>query len=282
MERETPPREITLRDYGRVLWSGRWLILATTVAAALLGLIVSVIAPTSYTATAQIFLGQPTTAQGGLAPTAATDPATAPEVLTNPRLIQRVAESAGVSPGRVRASLALEVPDGPGTQGQPPLATVTVTDEDRATARRIAEAYTERVLTLVSAQFEDVQGVFRSTLARTREDIERQERLIERYSQALLEASGDDQIAYTVLLQTATNQLQTLQGRATNAELQLATLTQFEPEVVSPPGVGTLASTGTAADHVRTAGFAGAIGLLVGVIVTFVWRGSPAGRARPA
>ena len=25
-------REITLRDYGRVVWSGRWLILATTVA----------------------------------------------------------------------------------------------------------------------------------------------------------------------------------------------------------------------------------------------------------
>ena len=34
-------REITLRDYGRVLWSGRWLILASTVVAALVGLILT-------------------------------------------------------------------------------------------------------------------------------------------------------------------------------------------------------------------------------------------------
>ena len=53
-------REITLRDYGRVIWSGRWLILTTTVVAALVGLALSFVASTSYTATAELFVGQAT------------------------------------------------------------------------------------------------------------------------------------------------------------------------------------------------------------------------------
>ena len=42
-------REITLRDYGRVLWSGRWLILASTVVAALVGLLLTFVTSTEYT-----------------------------------------------------------------------------------------------------------------------------------------------------------------------------------------------------------------------------------------
>jgi uncharacterized protein involved in exopolysaccharide biosynthesis len=34
-------REITLRDYGRVLWSGRWVLLVAAVVSALVGLLVS-------------------------------------------------------------------------------------------------------------------------------------------------------------------------------------------------------------------------------------------------
>ncbi len=46
-------REITLRDYGRVLWSGRWLILAATVIAAIVGLALSFATTTTYRATAE-------------------------------------------------------------------------------------------------------------------------------------------------------------------------------------------------------------------------------------
>ena len=70
-------REITLRDYGRVVWSGRWLILATTVAAAVVGLLLTFVTSTTYTATARVFLGQATTVSGAPFSTPATNPATA-------------------------------------------------------------------------------------------------------------------------------------------------------------------------------------------------------------
>ncbi len=57
-------REITLRDYGRVLWTGRWLILATTVVAAIAGLLLSIASTTTYTASAELFVGQATTVSG--------------------------------------------------------------------------------------------------------------------------------------------------------------------------------------------------------------------------
>jgi uncharacterized protein involved in exopolysaccharide biosynthesis len=43
----------------------------------------------------------------------------------------------------------------------------------------------------------------------------------------------------------------------------------------------TASSSGSAPNRARTVLFAAIIGLLVGIIVTFVWKGSPAGRAAP-
>ena len=57
-------REITLRDYGRVLWSGRWLIVASTLIAALVGLILTFLTTTTYTAKAELYLGQATSVSG--------------------------------------------------------------------------------------------------------------------------------------------------------------------------------------------------------------------------
>ena len=68
-------REITLRDYGRVLWSGRWLILATTVVAAIVGLLLSFASTTTYTASAELFVGQATTISGTPVSTPGTNPA---------------------------------------------------------------------------------------------------------------------------------------------------------------------------------------------------------------
>ncbi len=41
-------------------------------------------------------------------------------------------------------------------------------------------------------------------------------------------------------------------------------------------------SSGSAPQRLRTAVFAGLVGLILGIIATFVWKGSPAGRAREA
>ena len=47
-----------------MLWGGRWLILAATVIAALVGLILTFVTETTYVATSEVYLGQATTISG--------------------------------------------------------------------------------------------------------------------------------------------------------------------------------------------------------------------------
>lgn len=271
-------REITLRDYGRVLWRGRWIILAAALAAAAIGLVLSVASPARYTASAQVFLGQATTLSGVPLSTPSTDPATAPDVLTGDELRRAVADRVGISPARVNRDVAIDLPQGPGTQNQPSLATITVTDGTRRVAVDLARAYAEAVLAEVSEDFAGVQGTYRSTLSRERRNIDRLERSIETYARELQQASESDRVLWQSLLEFAQGQLSTSQTAASDAALQLAQSAQFTPEISDLPG-GATSSRG-ARNRLQTVVFAAIIGLLVGVVVTFVWRGSPAGRGR--
>lgn len=276
---ESVDREITLRDYGRVLWRGRWLILGATIAAAIVGILLSVASPTTYTATSQVFLGQATTASGAIAQAATTSPVTAPEILTSNAIVRQVADDLGLAPGRVRSAVTFEIPDGAGTQNQPSLATITAVDGTRQVAIDIAEAYAQAVLVQVSTSFEQVQGTYRSSLDRNRDNIERLEEDIALFVRELAEAEGTPAfVTWQILLSNAQAQLSTAQTATTQAELQLATGQQFAPAIGDLPTGAT--STGSIRSRAQTVLFAAIIGLLVGVTVTFVWRGSPAGRGR--
>ena len=58
-------KEITLGDYGRVLWSGRWVVLIAAVGALLVGLVVSLARETTYTSSSIVYMGLVTTARTG-------------------------------------------------------------------------------------------------------------------------------------------------------------------------------------------------------------------------
>ena len=274
-------REITLRDYGRVLWSGRWLILVAAVAAALVGLVLSFISTTTYTATAEVFLGQPTTVSGTPVGTPATHAATAPEVLRSDELIARVAERAGVTPARVRRAVSIDVPGGPGTQNQPSLATITIRDEHRVHARDMAQAYAEEVLEDAEIGFRDVTNAYRSRLADARGEVERLEDEIALFQEQVQASQGTQAfLSWQILLSNAQDQLSIAETAASEQQLLLAKANQIEAPRITEIPEGVRSSAG-ARNRARTTLIAGIIGVLVGVMVTFVWRGSPAGRARP-
>jgi uncharacterized protein involved in exopolysaccharide biosynthesis len=274
-------REITLRDYGRVLWSGRWLILVAAVAAAFVGLILSFVSTTTYTATAEVFLGQPTTVSGTPVGTPATHAATAPEVLVGDGMIERVAEKAGVTPARVRRAVTIDVPAGPGTQNTPSLATITIKDEHRAHTLDMARAYAEEVLENAELGFRDVTGAYRSRLADARAEVTRLEDEIELFQRQVQSSQGTAAfLSWQILLSNAQDQLSIAETAASEQQILLAKANQIEaPQITELPD-GVRSSAG-ARNRVRTVVIAGIIGLLVGVMVTFVWRGSPAGRGRP-
>ena len=83
-------KEITLGDYGRVLWSGRWLLLAAAVGAALVGLVTSLARHTDYTSSSIVYMGLVTTARTGVpVSTPFTTPATAQKALSADKFIHK-------------------------------------------------------------------------------------------------------------------------------------------------------------------------------------------------
>lgn len=274
-------REITLRDYGRVLWSGRWLILAATLIAALVGLILTFVQTTEYVAEAELYLGQATTVSGTPVSTPATNPATAPTALTGDDLVNRVAEELGVTPARVRQGVELTAPRAPGGSvgNQPTVATITFTDESRDIARRGANAYAEAVLEKARQSSAEVVRTYEAAVRQSEADIERLQGQMTRY-RAELEAGaqGDRALTLQSLLFSAGQQLQVSSTDLAEQRLNLVKERQYgQPEIISL--AQSPSSSSSFPNRLRTVVLAAIIGLIVGVIVTFVWRGSPAGRA---
>jgi len=274
-------REITLRDYGRVLWSGRWLILTATLIAALVGLILTFVQTTEYVAEAELYLGQATTVSGTPVSTPATNPATAPTALTGDNLVDRVAEELGVTPSRVRQGVELTAPRAPGGSvgNQPTVATITFTDESRDIARRGANAYAEAVLEEARRSSAEVVRTYEAAVQQSEADVERLQGAMTRYSAELeAGAQGDRALTLQSLLFSAGQQLQVSSTDLAEQRLNLVKERQYgQPEIISL--AQSPSSSSSFPNRLRTVVLAAIIGLIVGVIVTFVWRGSPAGRA---
>ena len=105
-EPPSPDRELTLADYGRAIWNGRTIVLTAIVVAALAGLALSFVRSTTYTGTAQVYLGQATTPSGGVVTLPFTNPTIAPTVLEGDAIVDPVAEQTGLAPGRIRSASA--------------------------------------------------------------------------------------------------------------------------------------------------------------------------------
>lgn len=273
-------REITLRDYGRVVWSGRWLILATTIAAAIVGLLLTYVTSTTYTATAKVFLGQATTVSGAPFSTPATNPATAATVLSGDNLVTQVAREIGVSPSRVRNGVTLTAPRAPGgAQGnQPTVMTITFKDGSRKIAREGANAYARAINAAALENFSSVFSTYATGEARAQADVDRLQKEIDGYQRELRTADAATRTLLQSLLFSATTQLSIAQTTLTDQQLNRAKAEANEkPYLVSLSE--SPSSSSSAPNRFRTVVLSAVIGLLVGIIVTFVWRGSPAGRA---
>lgn len=277
-------REITLREYGRVAWSGRWLILACAVLAALVGLLYTVLTPTTYTATAEVTLGQATTVAGTPVSTPATNPATAATVLGADRLVVNVAEELDVEPSRVRDAVELTAPrTQAGAAGnQPTLIVLTWTGTDRELAIRGANAYAREIERFMLATTSETIETLRSTVSNATADVRRLTESIDVYSRQLeTDPAPETRLSLQVLLQQATAQLSAAQILLADQQVELAKAQEIEqPDIISL--AEDPSASGGLVDVARTTVFAGIIGLLIGIILTFIWRGSPAGRAARA
>jgi len=274
-------RELTLRDYGRVLWRGRWIVVATAVAAALAGLILSLTRTTTYSATSRVFLGQATTPAGVPVLTPDTNPTTAPDTLGGDDVIARVAKRTGVKAKRIRDGVSFTVPRSPGAQAgnQPAVATITYKDEDRQVARDVANAYADEVLAEAQAKVESVQAVIEDGIDQGEARLQSIQQSVDAAEQGLRRAGAEEARAtWRSLLFASQQRLYDVLKDLSDLRLALAKSNQYEePRLVSRSE--TTSSSANLTARLRTVLLALVIGLILGVVIVFVWRGSPAGRA---
>jgi uncharacterized protein involved in exopolysaccharide biosynthesis len=276
-------REITLREYGRVLWSGRWLILATALVAVIAGLLVTVARPVTYTATARVFLGQPTTPASIPVSTPDTNPVTAAGVLKSDQLVRKTAEALGFKTARVRDAVTLTVPRTPGSSGnQPTVASIDATVRSKKDAVAIANAYAAEVLASANGSYLKIAGVYQGRVDRLTKQVTVLEERLAGYRQQLLTAGGSArEVPLQSLLESTQELLIETQNDLDDGQEELVKTQQIEaPRLISE--AERAASSGSAPKRLQTVLLALLIGLLVGALATFVWRGSPAGRAADA
>jgi uncharacterized protein involved in exopolysaccharide biosynthesis len=157
--------------------------------------------------------------------------------------------------------------------------TITFKDGSRKVAREGANAYARAIEDRALANFASVFDTYASGEARAQADVARLNDEIDGY-QRQLGAAGDPTTRTQIqsLLFAATTQLSIAQQTLTEQQLNRAKAEANEkPYIVSLSE--SPSSSSSAPNRLRTVVLAAVIGLLVGIIVTFVWRGSPAGRA---
>lgn len=277
-QREPDDREVTLGDYGQVVWRGRWIILTTIVVAALVGLALTFVRTTTYSASAQLFLGQATTISGTPVSTPPTNPVTAPAVLEGDAIVDAVSRATGVSAGGIRNRISFDIPRAPGSAGNlPTLVKITYRDDRRARALEVTTAYAKAVLAAAARTFNTRGDVYERQIAGEEvriADLKRQIADLQRRT-----AAGDP--GADVALVAASQLLSTSEQALDEFELGLATAEQIEqPQLVSLPDAAASSSSGPR--RARTVLIAAALGAIIGLIISFLWRGPRRGVDAPA
>lgn len=250
-------REITLGDVWRAIWRGKWIVVGTTVLAALIAFAFTFTADTTYTASAKVYLGQATTMMGNLASTPGTNPLTAATMLQGDAVVAAVAKDTGLTPSTVRARTDVAVPRAPGTvtANQPAIATITATTAERDDSIRLANAYAKAALAGASGGYDTVSAT-----------LERQVRQL-RAEEIRLAAAARRQPGNDLL-----TQLNDVREVLTTSELQLARVQQIEAPAIVTVATGA-ASSGSTTNRARTTILGAVIGLLIGIVIALAISG---------
>ena len=212
--------------------------------------------------------------------TPGTNPGTVTEALGGDGIVVLVANELKITPAHVRNSVTLSAPKAPGGSigNQPTIVTIKWTDTNRETARKGANAYAQIIHQRSQENFTAIIDSYKKAVATATASSARLGASLAGYRRQLA-ATGNpqDQTILQSLLNSTGQQLDIVTTDLADQRLSLLKEQQFQPQIISL--ATSPSSTGSVNNRTRTVLFAAVIGFLVGIIVTFIWRGSPAGRA---
>jgi capsular polysaccharide biosynthesis protein len=189
-------------------------------------------------------------------------------------LADQTAQTLGLPQSAVRGHVHVSTPIGVSpTIVAPPVVIIAASNAHANTAISIANAFASQLVQSTGAQVVQVE---RTLTNQATQALVQQHQLTARI--AALQSGGSSNPGDAVALATDTQLLSTAQTNAANAQLALAQVRATEaPQLLAQAYSAT--SSNTAPKRLQSIALAGLIGFLLGLIATFIWRGSPAARA---
>ncbi len=258
-----------------------WLILAFVVLGAVVGGVVTMLTPKEYSASAAVYIGQTTDANGTAMAGLNSNAKAAVELVTSQVVLDQAAAAAGTTPGTLRRETTVETP----TQtiktsiSAVNIVVITVTDTKKVRAAAAANALAAALLKRLSPDVDAKVALLQQELdALTKADAAATARANASQSAIAVIARGSGTPSqkaaaaapYVAVSQAAASELSTLQASEQRTALLLQVARTVEqPQLLYPAKVPDSPSGPSRALSVAAGALAG---LVIGVIVAFVRR----------
>jgi uncharacterized protein involved in exopolysaccharide biosynthesis len=261
-----------------------WVIAGLIVIGVVAGAVVTLAQPEEYTATASVYIGQTTDANGNPMAGLNSNAKAAVQLLSSQVALDAAAERTGmgISASTLRKETTVETPSSTvkTTTSVVNIVVISVTDTDperaAAAANALAEVLLERLessvdekMALLEQQVADQQKEYAATAARSAAAQKNLEAIAAGSGSQAEKASAS--ASYLVLVQAAATELESLSSTIQKTQQQLLVVKQVEqPRVLHEAGVPDSPSGPQMTMNVAVGALAG---LVIGVIVAFARRG---------
>jgi capsular polysaccharide biosynthesis protein len=272
---EFEPRVASFTDALIRSW---WVVVLLVLVGAAAGALFTLLADDEYSATASVYIGQTTDANGNPMAGLSSNVRAAAQLLDSEAVRQSVAgEVDGMTAGQLRRATSIETPSQAirTTQSLVNFVTITVTHTDAQVAADAANLLAEELLArvtptaaqrvaLLEAQEEEVRAALEASRARSR--------LAERELDALREGGGADEAAaaapYLTIVQASASEQQSLLSSLQKLQLMLQVAqTTEQPRLLHEAAVPSSPSGPSLTLNVAAGALAG---LVVGIVLAFV------------
>jgi uncharacterized protein involved in exopolysaccharide biosynthesis len=275
-------REIDLARWRRSLVTLWWIPVAGLVLGGIVGVLYSFRGGTSYTATALISLGQPTSPGGALVNSFGTNPRAVSQITSSASAQEFAAGKADMRPSALRGHVSIAqvgTATGSGAARSTPLISLTVTGTHPVNTAAAANALAGRVVEETTASYVGVKiKTFNATLQNVDTQITNVNKLLATVTAAEKASKSLDPLQQLVIVSQENN----AETRLGNLIAQQETLQQqlaFAKEVESAKVVEPARATKTSARS-RTSSLV--IGALIGLLIGAILAIAADGRRRPA
>jgi uncharacterized protein involved in exopolysaccharide biosynthesis len=271
--------DIDIGGWFRTLLQSWWLVIGLVVLGALAGAVITLAQPDEYTATASVYIGQTTDANGNPMAGLNSNAKAATQLLASEDVLGEASEAVDVSTARLRAAVAVETPSQvvKTTSSIVNIVVINVTLTDPESAAAAANALAQGLLARIGDGVDQKIALLERQIAGLQQQIEEAARRGRRADAALLAITAGGGTAaeraaasapYVAVAQAAASERESLETSLQRSQLLLLTAKNVEqPRLLHEASVPRSPSGPQLTMNVAAGALAG---FVIGVIAAFI------------